>query len=82
MVLKDLKMALSLSDAQARYDAILKTLGITETEFQSRRMQYSSGDARLKELAFLEEKIEQLTAQASGSTTTRSRCTLATFRRD
>ena len=72
---------MTLADAQTRYDSILKTLGITETEFQSRRMQYSSGDARLKELMYLEEKITQLQNQQSGASTMQSRCTLATFRR-
>ena len=71
---------MTLPEAQARYDAILRTLGITETEFQSRRMQYSSGDARIKELAFLKEEMDRLAQQASGNSST-SRCTLATFRR-
>jgi hypothetical protein len=71
----------TLAEAQVQYDSVLKSLGFTETEFQSRRLQYSSGDARLKELAFLEDLITKLTAQQSGSSSSGTRSTFAKFNR-
>lgn len=70
---------MTLIEAQAKLDAILKTLGVSETQFQSQRVQYPIGDSRLKEIAFLEGKIAELSAPASAQT---GRCNLATFRRD
>lgn len=70
---------MTLIELQAKRDEILSTLGMTAAEYQSRRLQFSSGDARLKEIAFLDEQIQDATD--AGTTIPRTRCTLATFRR-
>ena len=71
------RIYMTLQQAQAQYDEILATLGVTEAQYRDRKFSFSSGDARLKELAFLEELISDLTNQS----TTPTRCTLATYRR-
>lgn len=50
-------MPMTRKKAHAQVDAILESLGISRTEFDKRRINYSTGDARLKELAYLQDLI-------------------------
>lgn len=72
---------MTLQQAIAQRDAILTSMGVSRAEFQQRSVEYSSGSDRLKELAYLEDLITQLTDQENGNVRS-SRCTYATHRRD
>lgn len=74
-------MAITLEQAQAQADAILQSLGIARTQFQQRLIDYSTGDARLKELAYLQDLIASLASPTVAGGGARSRCTFATFSR-
>jgi len=68
---------MTLDQAIAQRDEILSSMGVQRSQYQGRMIEYPTGDARLKELAYLEELIDKL--QATGGNPTR--CTLATFKR-
>lgn len=70
---------MTLDQATAQRDAILQNLGISKSQYQGRSIEYPAGDARIKELAYLEDLIQKLTDQQNGTGSTR--CTLAIHRR-
>lgn len=70
---------MTLADAVTQRDSILQNLGISRAQYQGRMFEFPVGDARLKELAYLEELIDKLTAQSNNTPT--NRCTLAIFNR-
>jgi hypothetical protein len=70
---------ITLEQAQSQADAILRSLGISRTKFQQREMDFSTGDARLKELSYLLDLIENLTAAPTQSQ--RTRCSYASHNR-
>ena len=79
---------MTLEEAIAQRDAILANLGISRSMYQGRSIEYPVGDARLKELEYLDSLISA-GGSSSGSTTpvstpasqTVTRCTYAKFNR-
>lgn len=69
-----------LADALAQRDSILQNMGISKAQYQGRSFEFPVGDARIKELAYLEGLIKQLTDQQNNAGSTRS--TYGSFRRD
>lgn len=70
---------MTLQDAIAQRDAMLQNLGISKAQYQGRSFEFPVGDARIKELEYIEALINQLTNQAAGSSN--SRCTFGSFNR-
>lgn len=70
---------MTLQDAITQRDAMLQNLGISKAQYQGRSFEFPTGDARIKELAYLEDLITQLTNQQAGAKS--SRCTYGSFRR-
>lgn len=70
---------MTLQDLQTLYDTLVSNLGTVRVEYQGRMIEYSSGDARIKELQRLQSEIADLTRQASGSPG--GRCTYGSFNR-
>jgi hypothetical protein len=68
-------MSITLEQVQAQADAILRSLGIARTRFQQREMDFAVGDARIKELGYLRDLIDELSAAPTH--TERTRCTYA-----
>jgi hypothetical protein len=61
---------MTLLDLQSKRDKLLAQLGVTAVQRENYRIDFSSGDARLKELALLDDEIDKLTS-ATPKTMTR-----------
>lgn len=79
---------MTLEEAIAQRDAILENLGVSKSQYQGRSIEYPTGEARIKELAYLEDVISRGGTEAAGSggggstgSQTTTRCTYGSFKR-
>lgn len=58
---------MTLASAQAQRDQILASMGITKTQYENRSIEFSSGDFRIKEIAYLDALILKLSSPGTSS---------------
>ena len=58
---------MTIADLQAKRDKILAQLGSRSVQRENYRIEFATGDERLKELALIDAEIDKISSGAPGS---------------